>query len=113
MIFMTFLPYFVPGAIAIVGSLAYYFLRDRIITILLKSISISFYILGGLYWIVWATSSLDDFSTNIFNASIDVNYKLLICIPIYVALALFFSKLANKFDSNDKDDKNDKNEKNV
>lgn len=109
---MTFLLFFVPGAIAVAGSLAYYLLRDRLITKLLKAISISFYFLGGLYWFVLATSALDDFTTDIFNASIDINYKLLICIPIYVIIATFFWKLSKKFDIHDEDNDEKRNNMN-
>lgn len=104
---MAFLIYFVPGAIVLLGASAYYIFKERLVEKLLKILAISFYALGGLYGFVLAMTSLNDFSANIFDASMDIDYKLLVCIPIYVVLALVFSKLANKLDRKDGADTNE------
>lgn len=104
---MAFLIYFVPGIIVLLGASAYYFFKERLVEKLLKILAISFYSLGGLYGFVLAMTSLNGFSAKIFDGSIDINYKLLICIPIYVVLALVLSKLANKLDSKNGADTNE------
>ena len=110
---MTFLLYFVPGAIAIAGSFAYYIYKDRFISKLFKCAAISFYIFGGLYHTMTVVSMFNDLRANLYRGSIefDINYKLLISAIIYVVLGVVFSKLANKFDSNNFDSNNKEDKK--
>lgn len=50
------------------------------------------------------------FAVDKLNVSVNINYKFMICIPVYIALGISFSRIARKIaikndEKNDEDDR--------
>ena len=105
-----FLVYMTPAAFIVTWELAKYFFGDKLI-------SISFYALAFIFGIVLAANTFGNFMSGFavdkLNVSININYKLMICIPVYIALGILFSRIARKIaikndEKNDEDDRGEK-----
>lgn len=112
-----FLVYMTPAAFIVTWELAKYFFGDKLMIKVLESISISFYALGIIFGIVLAANTFSNFmigfAVDKLNVSININYKFMICIPVYIALGILFSRIARKIaikndEKNDEDDRGEK-----
>lgn len=112
-----FLVYMTPAAFIVTWELAKYFFGDKLMIKVLESISISFYALAFIFGIVLAANTFGNFMSGFavdkLNVSININYKLMICIPVYIALGILFSRIARKIaikndEKNDEDDRGEK-----
>ena len=112
-----FLVYMTPAAFIVTWELAKYFFGDKLMIKVLESISISFYALAFIFGIVLAANTfghfMSGFAVDKLNVSININYKLMICIPVYIALGILFSRIARKIaikndEKNDEDDRGEK-----
>ena len=109
-----FLVYMTPAAFIVTWELAKYFFGDKLMIKVLESISISFYALGIIFGIVLAANTFSNFmigfAVDKLNVSVNINYKFMICIPVYKALGISFSSIARKIaikndEKNDEDDR--------
>ena len=103
-----FLVYMTPAAFIVTWELAKYFFGDKLM------ISISFYALGIIFGIVLAANTFSNFmigfAVDKLNVSVNINYKFMICIPVYIALGISSSRIARKIaikndEKNDEDDR--------
>ena len=106
-----FLVYMTPAAFIVTWELAKYFFGDKL---MIKVLSISFYALGIIFGIVLAANTFSNFmigfAVDKLNVSVNINYKFMICIPVYIALGISFSRIARKIaikndEKNDEDDR--------
>lgn len=91
---MGFLIYLFPGAIALGGVLIYHVFKDRTIVVLIKTIAISFYILGG----VIALPQISDQWQSLMSGNFDVNvtFAPFIAVTAYILIATVLLRVSVK-----------------
>ena len=99
-----FLVYMTPAAFIVTWELAKYFFGDKLMIKVLEII----------FGIVLAANTFSNFmigfAVDKLNVSVNINYKFMICIPVYIALGISFSRIARKIaikndEKNDEDDR--------
>lgn len=101
---MIFLLYLIPGIIAMGGAAAYYFFKDRMIDKMLRIISVCFYAIAFLYALVTATKLFTTFMNNLSSVmsgeyALNVPFKLLICVTIYIVIATALRTVSKKLEN--------------